>query len=39
MVASLNDRQLRRRPMEGIFYGVLLGALLWTALIALVLAI
>lgn len=39
MVASLNDHQPRRRPMQGILHGVLLGALLWTALIALALAI
>ena len=41
MVAVLRDfrRTQAHRPMKGIIFGVLIGALLWSALIALIIAV
>ena len=39
MVASSKDFRTPHRPMRGILYGVLLGALLWSALIGILMAV
>lgn len=39
MVASTKGFRSRHRPMRGIFYGVVLGALLWSALALVLMAV
>ena len=39
MVASLKDIRTEHRPMQGVIFGTLIGALLWVALIVIVVAL